>query len=43
MLIETVSSRNKTKSRYVGKKLEGYDLRKIAKDYDLRSRQLLSL
>jgi len=27
---------NKTKSGYVGKKLEGLDLRKIAKDQDLR-------
>jgi hypothetical protein len=32
---------NKTKSRYVGKKLEDYDFRKIAKDYDLRPSQLL--
>ncbi|MGA8085081.1 MAG: hypothetical protein WB988_24770 [Candidatus Nitrosopolaris sp.] len=32
---------NKTKSRYVGKKLEDFDFRKIAKDNDLRPNQLL--
>jgi hypothetical protein len=31
---------NKTKSRYVGKKLEDFDSRKIAKDQDLRPSQL---
>jgi hypothetical protein len=31
---------NKTKSRYVGKKLEDFDSRKIAKDLDLRPSQL---
>jgi transcriptional accessory protein Tex/SPT6 len=31
---------NKTKSRYVGKKLEDFNSRKIAKDYDLRPSQL---
>jgi hypothetical protein len=32
---------NKTKSRYVGKKLEDFDFRKLAKDWDLRPSQLL--
>jgi hypothetical protein len=32
---------NKTKSRYVGKKLGDFDLRKLAKDWDLRPSQLL--
>ncbi|MGA9151237.1 MAG: hypothetical protein WBZ36_11715 [Candidatus Nitrosopolaris sp.] len=32
---------NKTKSRYVGKNLEDFDFRKIAKDCDLRPSQLL--
>ena len=31
---------NKTKSRYVGKKLEDFNSRKIAKEYDLRPSQL---
>ena len=32
---------NKTKSRYVGKKLQDFDFRRLAKDYDLRPSQLL--
>ena len=31
---------NRTKSRYIGKKIEDFNSRKIAKDYDLRPRLL---